>query len=152
MLHRWEHVASMHVFLSFNELTYWGRKMQINWRASLVIIIIISTNHYMNQQSFQNSDDPLVPDHHNFIRTSKYLHLLVPMSTSISTSYWCRTYWVLRCSKFCLGPSKFDNLGDQCSVKLSAILSQPQPAWCHIHDPTNGAASLCHILIKCYFI
>ena len=122
MLHR-----CIYVFLGFNKLIHWGRKIHVNWRRSSLVKIIISTSPYLNQ----NSADPLVPDHQNFTRTSKYLHLLVPMSTNISASCWWRTYWVLRCSNFCLGLSKCDNLVDQSSVKLSAILSQPPSAWCH---------------------
>ena len=94
----------------------------------------------------------MVPDHWNFIRTSKYPHLLVPMSTNIFTNCWWRTYWVLRYSNFCLGPPKFDNLVDRCPIKLSAILSQPQPAQCHINDSTTDTSSWCHILIECNFI
>ena len=95
----------MYVFLGFNEWTHWGRKMHVNWRA-LLIKIINSTNNYLNQQSLQNSVDSLVPDRHNFIRTSKYLHLLVPMSTNIFTSSWWRTYWVLGAAIFAYGSIK----------------------------------------------
>ena len=62
------------------------------------------------------------------------------MPTIISTSCWGRTYWVLRRSKFCSAPPIFANLGDLCPIKLSALLSQLQPAQYHINYPTSDTS------------